>query len=111
MYYSMSTRGRDRVEPLGKLWIPREHIPEFGRVPTNLDPAAMRHLKVVRVLQSANPYGFQLTVAGFRVGSVLAAVQRSGAVTASSGRKDDGDPIVIHAVTSGSITFDGPRES
>ncbi|GGN13727.1 AraC family transcriptional regulator [Streptomyces fuscichromogenes] len=62
------------------------------------------------MLKSANPYGFELTIAGFYLGSVLAAVQRSGAMIASSGRKDDDDPVVIHAVTSGSITFDGARE-
>ncbi|MEW1569489.1 helix-turn-helix domain-containing protein [Streptomyces sp. NPDC093509] len=70
----------------------------------------MKHLKEVRVLQPENPDGFQLTVAGFYIGNVLAAVQRSGSVTAVSGGSDSEDPIVIHAVTSGSIVFNGTRE-
>lgn len=111
MGHPPNAQGRDRVELLGKLLIPRSQIPDSGRILTNLDPAPMRHLKEVRVLRSANPNGFQLTVAGFNIGHIMAAVQRSGAVVAVSGRKDDGDPIVIHAVTSGSMTFDGPRES
>ncbi|WP_433453909.1 helix-turn-helix domain-containing protein [Streptomyces sp. CA-142005] len=70
----------------------------------------MRHLNEVRVLQSENPHGFHLTVAGFYINTVLAAVQRSGAVIASSGGSDGDDPIVIHAITSGEMTFGGTRE-
>ncbi|NUP47667.1 MAG: helix-turn-helix domain-containing protein [Catenulispora sp.] len=64
----------------------------------------------MRIVQSANPNGFLLRVSGFNVGKVLAAVQRSGAVTAASGRPGDDDPIVIHAITSGWITFESAIE-
>lgn len=110
MVRAIESAGRDRLELLGRLQIPRDQIPESGHVLCDLKPPPMRHLKEVRVLQPTNPNGFQLTVAGFYVGRVLAAVQRSGSVTALSGKSDGDDPIVIHAVTSGSLTFEGARE-
>lgn len=106
----LGSQSKDRVELLGRLQIPRSLIPESGHVLSNLEPAPMKHLKEMRVLQPENPDGFQLTVAGFYIGNVVAAMQRSGSVTAVSGGSDNDDPIVIHAVTSGSITFDGARE-
>lgn len=102
--------GDNRLKLLGALHIPVAQIPYSGHVLRDLDPPPLRHLKELRVIQSANPHGFLLTVSGFYVGKVLAAVQRSGAVTAASGRSDDDDPIVIHAVTSGWIKFERAYE-
>jgi AraC family transcriptional activator of tynA and feaB len=106
----LRSHGENRLQPLGTLRIAPAQIPYSGRILRELEPLPLRHLKELRIVQSANPNGFLLTVSGFHIGRVLAAVQRSGAVTAASGRPGDDDPIVIHAVTSGWIKFESANE-
>lgn len=110
MHQTLRTQHDSRLKPLGTLRLEPAQIPYSGRILRDLEPPPLRHLKDLRVIHSANPNGFVLTVSGFYVGKVLAAVQRSGAVTAMSGRPGDDDPIVIHAVTSGWITFETANE-